>query len=261
MTDLLSKLTNLSYELFGVFLPGIIASVFGVFFWIALGSAAPEWTYNILPIFNLTALNTLLNSMKLANGISAFIPLVIFWYFLGHIILWVGRSGNPSLDAKKKSIKRIWLSLIFCIPKPNENFNPKLQSLFDVIKKDFSTNEIDLDWRQFFPVAKIYLAQRSTTSLVSNYQNKYTLHRSITTICAVLFWLTLLALLGSFIAIKLGTQTANCELLFTLLLLSVIFVWGFSSSYMYHWEMFGNTIVTETYSLLHSPKDVESSQK
>ena len=36
MDALLSKLTNLAYELFGVFLPGALAAVLLSLFWIAL---------------------------------------------------------------------------------------------------------------------------------------------------------------------------------------------------------------------------------
>ena len=33
----------------------------------------------------------------------------------------------------------------------------------------------------------------------------------------------------------------------------VTLIWGFSASYAYNWEMFGNSIITETFSLLNPP--------
>jgi hypothetical protein len=52
-----------------------------------------------------------------------------------------------------------------------------------------------------------------------------------------------------------GTQGARPSYL----LLSVLavggfaLICGFSASYVYYWEMFGNSIVTETYSKLYGP--------
>jgi hypothetical protein len=40
-----------------------------------------------------------------------------------------------------------------------------------------------------------------------------------------------------------------------LILGGAILVWSFSASYIYHWKMFGNTIITEVYSSLHGPKN------
>ena len=51
VNELLATLTNLSYELFGVVLPGIVASIFILLYWITLGPVAPFWTCGIIPAF------------------------------------------------------------------------------------------------------------------------------------------------------------------------------------------------------------------
>jgi hypothetical protein len=58
-----------------------------------------------------------------------------------------------------------------------------------------------------------------------------------------------------------GGSSANWLLLFVLLVLSVAIAWGFSGSYLYHWQMFGNTIITETYSLACGQDYVKPSDK
>ncbi|WP_148264715.1 hypothetical protein [Collimonas fungivorans] len=258
MNELFAKLTNLSYEIFGVFLPGMVTSMFAILLWAALGNLAPYWTHDVLPIFVLDTLRALINSLNVASGIGAGIPILGIWYFLGHIILWIGRSGKARADAMSAPFRRLGLSLIFRIPRPVEPFNTKLDPLFDLAKKNFVTDGLTMEWRQFFPVAKIFLSQRLTTSLVTTYQNKYTFHRSVVTISALLFWVSILALSCAYISVRAGAPAPYWWALFTLAVGAIIFVWNFSASYLYHWEMFGNSIVTETYSLLYAPKDASN---
>lgn len=259
MNELLGKLTNLSYEFFGVILPGTVASVFIVLCWIALGPLAPFWTDDIVPKFTITTLQRLFDSLSLASGIGVAIPLLAIWYFLGHILLWIARSGDSDAEASNASVRRVLLSLVLQIPKPASSFDPKLQPLYDVVRKEFASDGAELEWRQFYPVVKSYLAQRLPYSLVATYQNKYTFHRSVTTASAVLFWFSLLALVGAFVTLRMNGPQPNWALFLSLLGGAILLVWGFSGSYMYHWEMFGNSIITEAYSLLRGPKNAQSS--
>ncbi len=253
MDELIAKLTNLSYDFFGILLPGVIFNIFVLLLWFALGSLVPIWTNNGIPEFTIQALPHLIDALSLEGRIFVAIPLIFLWYFLGHLLNWFGRSGI-SIAGKISGRCRVYQSLRFCIPKPESSFDPKLEPLFKVIQKDFSPKDVELTWSSLFPVFRIYLAQNLSRSLVTTYQNKYTLHRSITTASTLLFWFSLLGILGGLVTLYFYCTQPHWLYLISLPIGSLILVWGFSGSYLYNWLLFGNSIVTETYSLLHAPK-------
>jgi hypothetical protein len=255
MNELLGKITNLSYEVFGVFLPGLVLTLFLILYWAAMGSAAPFLSLYVVPAFppsNTWHLNEALTSIGEA---IVFTCVLAVWYLFGHLLMWVSRGGRADAGARKSGLRRVALSLAFRIPTPTESYDQKLESLFDSVAKDFFPITTPVEWRQFYPVVKTFLSQRLTYSLVATYQNKYTFHRSVTGAATVLFWLTLLGLVGGLVACRLHQPQPSWPALWGLLAGSLAVVWGFSSSFMMHWSMFGNTIVTEAYSLLHGPQD------
>ncbi|MDZ7685371.1 MAG: hypothetical protein U5O39_10560 [Gammaproteobacteria bacterium] len=255
MSDLFGSITsNLAYEFLGVFLPGMIVSVFLLLFWIALGPATPHWTFGVLPEFSMASLDAGLNSLSPISGASIVIPLFAIRYFAGHLLLWLGRNATSREQEHERWAQQIWRCITFRIPQPTETFDPELKDLFDSVKSEFAAGEIELGWRQFYPVAKSYLAQHLRRSLVVVYQNKYTLHRSIVAASILLFWLSLIAFALS-IFLPFWFEIPVAEKLPMALLLAgfLALIWAFSSSYAYHWRMFGNTIVTELYGLLRGP--------
>src|SRR4051812_15155484 len=94
MDQLLAKLVNLNYELFGVFLPGFIAWVFLVLNWVALGPMVPALTNGALPQLTSTDLLNAVGRLSLVTGVGIGIPVLIASYFLGHILLWFSRRGS-----------------------------------------------------------------------------------------------------------------------------------------------------------------------
>lgn len=249
-----SVISNLAYEFLGVFLPGIIVSIFLLLFWIALGTATPVWTFGVFPEFSVIKLDAGLNSLSPVSGVSIVIPLLAIWYFAGHLLLWVGRHATSGQTGDESWAKRIWRCITFRIPQPNESFDERFKDLFDNVKKDFSPEGIDLEWPQFFPVAKSYLSQHLRRSLVFVYQNKYTLHRSIVAASVLFFWLSLTALaLSLLLPHLLDMPVPEAPPLILLIGGFLALIWAFSSSFAYHWQMFGNTIITEVYGLLRGP--------
>ena len=95
MNELLARLTNLSYDLFGVILPGIVMSLFICLWWTALGPLAPLWTYGAVPELAVATARTMIDSLSVAVGVGIAIPALAVWYFLGHLLLWIARSGTP----------------------------------------------------------------------------------------------------------------------------------------------------------------------
>ncbi len=194
MNELFARITNLSYEIFGVILPGLILNIFLLLLWAAVGSFSPIISADLLPSFSMDKLQHLLDSLTVVTGVGAFIPIVVLWYFLGHLVLWISRSGPMVDDKTLGSVKRVGSSLIFKIPKPEKSYDEKLSPLYDVVCKEFSKDRVSIEWRQFYPLAKCFIAQRLTSSLVVTYQNKYTFHRSVIGASVFVFWLSILSI-------------------------------------------------------------------
>lgn len=253
MNDLFARFSNLSYEIFGVILPGMVLSLFLLLWWAAIGDFA---TTLAIPIFSIEQLKTMLDSLTFAAGMGAAIPIITAWYFFGHLVLWVTRSGAKVDSENSSAGKRVYGCLKFRVPKPLGNFDESLTELYKVVCREFSGDDVSVEWRQFFPLAKCFISQRLTTSLVNTYQNKYTFHRSIVGASSLLFWISIITLPALFYSCDELILTDYIYVVL-LVLISILFVWGFSSSYMFHWKSFGNALVTESYSLIRNPKKVD----
>jgi len=253
MDEFLAKLTNLSYEFLGVIVPGIIAALFLGMWWAALGPIAPLWSFEFFPHLALNNVSRIVEPLSLKTGIGVAVPGLVIAYFLGHILLWIARSGEPDECATESTWRRVRSSLVFRIPKPPRSFDEDLQPLYDAVQAKFAIGDSVLPWTQFYPVVKSYLSKNLTYSLVATYQNKYTLHRSITAAAAGLFWFNAVGAVGGGITWYLAGVAPRWGLLVMFALLAVVLVLCFSSSYMYHWKMFGNTIITEAYSIIYGP--------
>ncbi|MCR6476874.1 hypothetical protein NU688_12005 [Variovorax sp. ZS18.2.2] len=258
MEQLLAKLTNLGYEFFGIILPGIIALVFLVMWWVSMGQLAPVLSSNFFPHLTSNNASLIIESISVKTGIGIALPSLIITYFLGHILQWTARSGGASEKNVKSAFQRTIRSLIFRIPKYENSHDLNLTPLFNAVQEKFSHDKTPLTWGQFFPLAKSYLARNFSQSLVSNYQNKYTLHRSVALASACLFWMCLAGIAAGVIAIHYGYASPRWWILFFLGGFSLVSVWGFSGSYAYNWRLFGNSIVTETYSLIFGPDNDQS---
>jgi len=140
--------------------------------------------------------------------------------------------------------------LRFKVRKPVESFDPALTELFKKVIGKFS-HDRELAWREFYPLAKNFLVNTDRRSLVSTYQNKYTLHRSIAAAAAAIFWLTFFGMIAARLAYFFGTNSyPNWLMLWFLLASSFASVWGFSATFMFYWTLWGDTIVTESYCAL-----------
>lgn len=261
MDEFIAKLTNLGYEMFGVILPGIVVAIFITGWWFSLGSAASLLSFGYFQHLTLTNATEVIKSLNANLGIGAIVPGLVIAYFLGHILLWVARSGKVSDDSTESICVRLknskfLKSLLFRIPKPPKSYDDELQPLYEAVAIKFSRGDSMLTWRLFYPVVKSYLSRNLASSLVATYQNKYTLHRSIATAAAGLFWLSSLGFVGGWYTFHFHGISPHWGLLAMLFILALALVWGFSASYTYHWKMFGNTIITEAYSIIYGDSDV-----
>lgn len=261
MDELIAKLKNLGYEVFGIILPGLIGEIFFLIWWFGLGANSLSYTFGVFPELTLSRASGFIQSLTTNTGIGIAIPSLIVAYFTGHILNWIGRSATADESIIRSTPRRVWSALRFKFLKPNKNFDESLEGFFCLVEMRFRSDDKEpLKWGQFFPLAKCFLARSLPTSLVSTYQTKYTLHRSITVAASILFWMsmTVIALvcfrywvLGSLPVLEIGMMV-------TIAVTSLVLVWGFSDGYAYNWKLFGNTIITESYSILYGPSSNES---
>src|SRR5689334_7403955 len=111
MNELWAKLTNFSYELFGIIFPGLVLTIFVVVWWAALGPMVPYATAAGIPEFSIATFQQIIDRLTLATGISVIVPLVIIWYFAGNVLQWLARGGRADANAEKRFWRRMWLSL------------------------------------------------------------------------------------------------------------------------------------------------------
>lgn len=132
-----TKLDNLAYELFGVVLPGLVASVWLLLLWYALGPLLPVWTFNYIPILTWAEIKYVLKVVPGAIQITTLIGTLLVWYFLGHVLNWVSK-GRSARESAKKELTRVWSVLRFKFQKPTKSFDPALEELFNKAKTKFS---------------------------------------------------------------------------------------------------------------------------
>lgn len=256
MNELIGKLTNLSYEFFGILIPGAVITLFLAIWWVSLGNIPSEIISRDIPQIYLSDIASLSRRAFSENGLGIFIPFLFAWYIFGHITQWYSRSSYTESGERASNFARLFKSLQLKPPRPKENYSKDLEPLFQEASKHLSKSGEPLSWSQFFPVAKNLVIRKSSYSLIATYQNKYTLHRSITIASAFLFWLNIIGISLSLILTKfcLGSGTiTNITLQLFLIPATLFLIWGFSGGYEFNWRMFGNTIVTESYSILSLP--------
>lgn len=209
MDGFLNKLDNLAYELFGIVLPGLVASVFLILLWIGLGSLPPVWSSGQVPTLTPDTVRRLIDRIPGALQTVTVICTLMVWYFLGHGVNWISKGRSHTRGEFKERVRRIWSFLKFRIQKPADSFDPALRKLFEAVSREFSGNKEMLQWREFYPLAKNHLANTGRNSLLATYQNKYTLHRSIAAAAAASFWISIVSICAARISKWFGLGGAH----------------------------------------------------
>lgn len=254
MDSLLGKLTDLGYELFGVVIPGLITSIFLVVWIVALGSLVPRWTFGVVPHVRLPELATVIDAAPGGRGAVYLILTLIVWYFLGHAVNWSSKARPKDERGWSKRRTRVWTFLSLHVPKPQDSYTKVLQPQLDAVSSRWTHDKKSLTWRQFYPLAKTTLVNSNRRSLLTTYQNKYTLHRSIAASAACLFWISGASVVVASASVFIrDADPPHWWLLGGTLLASVFLVTGFSATYAYYWTLWGDTVITESYALLFGP--------
>jgi len=252
MDQLLAKLTNLGYEVLGIFLPGAIFLLVLLFWWWAIGPLASPLLFGYFPVARLAEISDLLGLLNEEVRIGLLFGLLVAAYFSGHLLHWSSRSGTKYSSEPGAKV-RVPECLNLQVPKLSYSFDPYLQPLFDEAKSYLKMDSA-ATWLQYYPVAKAFLAQNLQTSLGPTFQNKYTLHRSITGAAALWFHLTWATCWFAITWILFGHPESPKWIPLVLALpVSTLIVWGFSDSYLYNWKLWGNTLITEVYMMSKKP--------
>src|SRR5437867_2397588 len=143
MNELIGKLTNLTYEFFGVILPGLVATLFLASWWVALGPQAPLVTFGNLPQLTFGGI---LQFLRAELDLGTAIPLLALSYFLGHLVLWIARSGLPDSQTPR-SFDLVWRCLKLKIPKPSAPYYESLEPLYKRVAAQFTEEGAQLEWR------------------------------------------------------------------------------------------------------------------
>jgi len=247
MDALIRKLTNLGYEFFGILLPGTLAVLMWSLLWIAADGVVPWATWGAVPELGWsTAKDTIGEAIAWSAFVSVLLMITLA-YFVGHLLTWVARRGRRHEDVG------FWDHLLGTLrlgpPKQEPSYDVKLEPAWRWAGKQLLGEDLALSWPLFYPAAKTYLLQNRIPSLVTIYQNKYTLHRSLAVAAALTAWGTLLVAGLGLLACVTGAQDTAPHWFGTGVLTvgSLLGVWGFSSSYLYNWTLWGNYLITETY--------------
>ncbi|MBV6843977.1 hypothetical protein KWH29_01195 [Xanthomonas campestris pv. paulliniae] len=253
MDQLIAKIGNLGYEILGIFFPGLVLILFSIFGWWSIGPMASVWSQGFLPEAQIKEISGFLSVLNesVQFGMLAFILTIA--YFCGHALHWISRGG-PRLDSPGP-LKRLGLSLIFKVPKPKADYHSPLDPVFKDAKAALGFAD-DASWREYYPVAKSFLAKNLQSSLAPVFQNKYTLHRSLALAAVVWFWGGVVAMLISLLMVCLGgfPPPKWIPLGFSIPI-SASLVIGFSGSYSYNWLLWGDTLISEVY-MYKKVKDV-----
>jgi len=266
MDQLISKITSLNYEIFGIFVPGFVFILFFLWVWWACDSLTPLLSLGYLPPLHYANQPGGVLNVELRFGLVVFIAIAS--YFLGHLMFWLSRLGNAmeldigspptSWEKIMRALHRIACCLGWRIPKGAVNYEPALEPLLDAGYRFLafpdaeSTQTSKEKWRKFYPVAKCRLSQDLKNSLVSTYQNKYTLHRSLCVVAIFWFWCSLLIQILAW-CLSDPSHHIHVAPIWLTILASIAIMWGFSGSFLYNWRMYGDTILTETFVLSKMP--------
>ncbi|MEZ5978696.1 MAG: hypothetical protein R3F34_10800 [Planctomycetota bacterium] len=262
MDSLLARLTNFGYEFFGIVLPGaalvlslVLVHLFGsqlfevahlsIWFLPTRWSDLVRWEVEVLESAPIIVIGTL--------GLTA--------YCAGHFLKWLTGGAEVAREGRESAVDRLrnrFTKFAIGEGKPasySAQFAPLLPRVAEFLRVD-RVEGTDGDrefWKAVVPVGRALLERTGQPILVTTFQNKYTLHRSLTAVCVLQAWLSMaLALFLPGLAIvraeadELGSAICGgVVLLASLAIVSHILASSFRSSYRYYWSRFGDYLVAE----------------
>lgn len=245
MDKLISSLTNLGYEFFGVLLPGFATTIALLAMWYIAGDIPTLLSDGDIPPLTLAAIDMGLNE----HGAAIVVMLVCLSYFLGHSLKWASRGGRQL--SRNNAWTRLICTLKFRPPRPAQSYHEGLSNLLPPIASFYGKpSGTELEWRALYQIGKTRILQSGKSSLLPTYQSKYTLHRSLAVMAAAMFWLTVaIGVAGMVLAFASASSSPRWGLLPLSIVMSVGGMHGFGASYEYTWKLWGDSVIGEAYAL------------
>lgn len=255
MNSFLAKLTNLSYEMFGIFLPGL--------FGIALCTGDLVIALTVSGTYSPQEVLKAYSTIVAEQLYSMLAGLAITSYIMGHLLKWLSKNGLKSVlpigggsseqksnsqPAKKLKINKRWVRFLLLLNErplpPNESVEivELVKLSWQRLASALQLGDLKLSKRAFYLLAKTYIWDRDRKSLLATYQNKYTFHRSLATLFSVQVWISLIVA-ASFYIFSSGGLTVPIFL--SLAGISLILVRVFTTSFEYFWTLLGDIVCAE----------------
>lgn len=242
MDQLFARLSHVTYEIFGVLLPGFVGLLFLAAMYASLGDVPASLVVDAPSV-------TPKRVHDHPYGLVDVVMLTVACYFVGHLMTWLTRRHGKTVTGKFSALMRVLKCLVFRIPKPAASFNKELEPVFQAVAAHVGIPQGPAQWRQYYPIAKIMLAERLSNSLLSTYQNKYTLHRAVVGAAVLWFWSSFVSLVVLWWWNPILPDPRWIPLLLNPVA-AVIVIWGFSGSFEYYWRLWGDSVITESYAVL-----------
>jgi len=259
METLLSKLTDLAYEFFGVILPGFFFLVLLVLLWISAGPTLSSMTDAWIPHLTLAGVGEWESRMSAVRRTEMGVLLVVLCYFLGQTLNWRSREKDKKQKGKAPEGKTEgkaprFSPLFFGFQRETKRYYDSLEGHYKAVCRAIWPGDETINWYQFYPVAKSAVAQSLDYSLIQTYQHKYTLHRCVAASGATVFWGCVAVTALGVVCELSGGAEPRWALVGVLTLASAGLAHLFARSYNYYWQMWGNTVVTEAFTLYCTPR-------
>jgi hypothetical protein len=194
--------------------------------------------------------------------------MIIFSYFAGHLLKGLSKYGIPvwALIFRKLKPKITpscsWLCFIMLIGEPQSNSSHrdkfkdfKESAATNLVRRLGMTDSALSDWGNFYFFAKNFIGEVGKHSLISTYQNKYTLHRSLAGLVGLLFTVCIFSLLVASVFSATATSSGKLLLLASCVI-SLVLTWHFTTSYQEYWRLLGDAVIAEVTVIL-SVKDAD----
>ena len=250
MNAFISKLADLGYEFFGIILPGVVTALGLLLLWIAAGPFLAGISGGVIPCASFAGAKAFIDSLASWSGYAFVVFLVALSYILGHILKWLSHGGKEISGISHRD--RLWGFLRFSPPKPTEAFDDDFKPLHEAVVAHMKERlNVEISWKAFYSTTRPLVLKGLPFSLLTTYQNKYTLHRSLATLGATMMWLVSGCLMLWIICKVLLAEEGDPNLVGMILLLLGSFgmLDLFSRSYLFNWKLWGNSVVAESTAL------------
>lgn len=245
MDRLVEKLLDLSYECFGILLPGLI-------FFVALLTTL-FFCANIPGFGDFAELEGVYSTAAKYFWVSTFF-LGMISYFLGQFLKWISKIALDPITTKSGKLGEKWKDEVPTLLKPLIYFFPKnpvlsytdgesLKNAIGYLNIPDSGNEA-LNWIKFYGIGSRYIASTGEHSMCSTYQNKYTMHRSLTIGFSIISYLSLILILVNLAGIFFSFSSWLSVVFSIIFLLTSIMVTSlYFKSFCYFWTCLGNEVI------------------